>query len=394
MKKIDSDTLSALQSSTTVAKGDQYFLKLGGQVERDIYTKVKDALAIIGGPWITSKQAHVFNYNPATMLAQVLATGELPDANPGDFFPTPSAVVDQMIDAAMPQIEHILFCLEIGQPVHILEPSGGVGGIVHRVITRFPQLAGHITSVEMDPLKCGILRALNAGPVINADFLTWETETRFDLVLMNPPFSKPRKNVYVDHVRRAYDLLTICGEIFAITPTNWLDSSDKALDVLHDLVAHRGEYVRLPAKAFAESGTNVKTTLIKLDHAPQDDRNLPVQGYSSDHAMNLCLCIETSRAIADLTEGEEPDMETIIDALRSAIPEVATEDRPFPRDPAVLEAASHDLLAIVQAVMADNRGLSAPGPVVAVHEEETEGEESAVLVGCAGRGEQLSLSFD
>jgi hypothetical protein len=50
MKNLAPETVSALHNSTTEQRGDQFFLTLNGKVDPSLYAKVKEALAVIGGP--------------------------------------------------------------------------------------------------------------------------------------------------------------------------------------------------------------------------------------------------------------------------------------------------------------------------------------------------------
>nr|WP_256371785.1 methyltransferase [Erwinia tracheiphila] len=72
------------------------------------------------------------------------------------------------------------------------------------------------TCVEISPLHCRVMEAKGHN-VIEADFLAWAyvTAQRFDVVVMNPPFSEGRP---VAHLNAAAELVKNGGRLAAILP--------------------------------------------------------------------------------------------------------------------------------------------------------------------------------
>lgn len=70
-------------------------------------------------------------------------------------------------------------------PTNILEPSAGSGEFVDDCRERFPSAS--VVGVELDSSMA------NARGFINQDFLKWESETSFDLIIGNPPFVQRSK---------------------------------------------------------------------------------------------------------------------------------------------------------------------------------------------------------
>jgi hypothetical protein len=130
------------------------------------------------------------------------------------FFPTPAAIVAEMIDAADIQDGHT-----------VLEPSAGIGSIADAV-TDAADVSLHC--VELRPSLCEIL-TLKGHTVEDADFLEMQPR-QFDRVLMNPPFERAQD---VAHVRHAFGMLKPGGRLVAIMAdsaafrngfSTWLDS--------------------------------------------------------------------------------------------------------------------------------------------------------------------------
>jgi hypothetical protein len=160
------------------------------------------------------------------------------------FFPTPSAVVAEMIEAADIQDGHT-----------ILEPSAGIGSIADAV-AESADVSLHC--VELRPSLCEILK-LKGHTVENADFLTMQPR-QFDRVLMNPPFERGQD---VAHARHAFGMLKPGGRLVAIMAdsaafrngfSNWLEEvggDSKPMPSAFDCV-----------DAFRRTGVNVRLVTI------------------------------------------------------------------------------------------------------------------------------------
>lgn len=170
------------------------------------------------------------------------------------FFPTPPAIVQQMIEAS-----------GICPGDAILEPSAGKGNIALavrewgkreaaiggdmvsvRCIEKVFQLAEHLRKIGFDDTMC-------------ADFLEcWRdprTREQFDRVLMNPPFEHRQD---VKHVQHAHQFLKPGGRLVAIV-------SSTSGAILEPWACDRGGYVEpLEAGAFktSERPTGVSCSLV------------------------------------------------------------------------------------------------------------------------------------
>jgi protein-L-isoaspartate O-methyltransferase len=113
------------------------------------------------------------------------------------FFPTPTAVVAEMMERAG---------IQPGQTV--LEPSAGKGDIAEAV----RRAGGKVQCVEKVFSLAEYLRKLRFDTICT-DFLGWENAEKFDFVLMNPPFERRQD---VAHIQRAFEFLKPGGRLVAI----------------------------------------------------------------------------------------------------------------------------------------------------------------------------------
>lgn len=119
---------------------------------------------------------------------------------------------------------------------HVLEPEAGTGAIL-RAIREAAPLA-RCDAVELNgELFQGLRRAFTDIRVINANFLQYQSDTRYSKILMNPPFQYAAD---IQHIRRALALLDTGGVLAAICLNG--PRQEKALRPL----AYRGGRLPLP----------------------------------------------------------------------------------------------------------------------------------------------------
>ena len=147
------------------------------------------------------------------------------------FFPTPPAIVEQMISLAGVHKDHL-----------VLEPSVGKGNIALAVM-RFGVSPFALQCVEKNYDLFNHCKGLGLA-VEHQDFLEWETVKRFDRVLMNPPFERKQD---IAHVKHAFTFLKPGGRLVSI-----VSSTSGAL--LEDWAADHDGYVEpLAPGSFATS---------------------------------------------------------------------------------------------------------------------------------------------
>lgn len=287
-------------------------------VGRKTYEVFNEVLRRLHGKWKRGV-GHVFRSDPRVMLEAVISFGRMPVKNPLAYFPTPTVLAEDMIDRTIDHASSLA-------PRSILEPSAGTGALLRAAFGRWQ--CRRAVAIEADPINLAQLQAAEwpraevldtfdeAGidwpdpnpEIIGADFLAHDFGAeRFDLILMNPPFSVAGdKRAYEAHVRRAFDLLAPeFGRLAAIVPNNLRPEFKSWLEAIGAGV------VKNHAGSFAESGTGVATSTIIAQQFPADYFTAECCGYESYPCMLVFLHISQSkdltrdlRALALIPDGD------------------------------------------------------------------------------------------
>jgi predicted RNA methylase len=257
--------------------------------EREVYEELNEIFVRLRGQWKRNK-GHVFPYDPTAAVEAIRLSGVMPDKNPLAYFPTPRELAEFIANESDEPF---------GGATTMLEPSAGWGSMIEAARKRWPDIK--VTAVELDALNAATLIAKGVE-VIEADFLAHDFgDARFDIILMNPPFStKADRNVWVAHLRKAFDLLAPDGELSCIVPSGmWQGSSLRLFVELRDwLLLHGATIEAHEHGAFKESGTGVKTATIKMS------RPTPRRPQDIEHESNTFLQTGYgARGIADNRDG-------------------------------------------------------------------------------------------
>lgn len=167
-----------------------------------------------------------------------------------NFFETPKAVIDRMLDFA-----------DIQPQDQVLEPSAGQGAIADR-IRELLLNPSHLHCVEIQRENINLLRK-KGFDVSSMDFLEKKPVEFADKIVMNPPFSHGRDAAHIEH---AFQFLKSGGRLVAVASSGVKfrnDKRTKAFRVWLDLAG--GEIHDLPENSFKDSGTGVQTVLIVVD---------------------------------------------------------------------------------------------------------------------------------
>jgi hypothetical protein len=180
-----------------------------------------------------------------------------------DFFPTPRAVAEQMIEGL--QIENKV----------ILEPSAGRGDLVE-----FLQEMGarEVIACENDRELSKILAT--KCRIVEPDFLSLKAEqvSHIDLIIMNPPFSQDEK-----HILHAWKIAPAGCQIVALANLQTVKNAcyQSRLELKAHIEAY-GSYIDLgPAFARADRKTGVDIALIRL-HKPGQNYAQEFEGFFLD----------------------------------------------------------------------------------------------------------------
>ena len=252
MKTISKEVLKVL--STVEIKGHK--VKITAQLDRKLYLSVNEVLDRIGGEWNKKQKAHTFNEDPTEKLNAVIECGVLEPKVKTGYFPTPTALVERMIELADLDSKHL-----------ILEPSAGQGHIADAICKTTGLLGREIMVCEILPEN--IHRLIKKEYVVEEfEFFKMSEELKsnkmkFDRIIMNPPFEKQAD---IDHVTTAFGLLADGGVLVAIMSSGVIFRENKKtvtfrkniLDKYADVVEDN------PSGSFKSSGTMVNTVMIKL----------------------------------------------------------------------------------------------------------------------------------
>ena len=237
------------------AKIEGELLVLQGQLDRQTYTKVNKVLELAGAKWDRKRKGHVFADGTSERVDEMLLTGEIEhhNGNTLDFFATPMAVTKIVLDHAQPRK---------GQTV--LEPSAGEGHLAKE----FYHAGCEVDCIELHAHRADGLarspetwRRLVEDDFLDINQLDWGNT--YDLVVMNPPFSKGRE---VSHVLHAWDFVKAGGRLLSIMSAGVTFRSDSRYKAFRQWVEqNQGRIIPLDPQAFKTSGTMVNTVLVVVD---------------------------------------------------------------------------------------------------------------------------------
>jgi predicted RNA methylase len=201
--------------------------KFNAQLERDVYSKIADALSRLEGKWSKKDDAFVFQYDAKEQIEEIFTTGNLPKRNPLQLHPTPRAQVLDMIESSDNARIHLANAGN--RKVRMLEPSIGRCGIADAVKELYPDV--EIVGVELDAVNVKLARK-KGYDVTHADFLTYpiptSEEDKFDVVLMNPPFMG---RDFIKHIRHAQAMLKADGALVSVIPFAWMATANKPVEI-------------------------------------------------------------------------------------------------------------------------------------------------------------------
>jgi len=147
----------------------------------------------------------------------------------GIFF-TPPSCIHYNIDKLSPYIDKF---------VNVLEPACGSGEYINALSSRFPQLK--ITGIELNNTIYHSIKQLSNNNNINIeniDYLTYNSTTKYDLIIGNPPFFVMKKssvdqkyhpyfdgrpNIFILFIIKSLTLLNKDGILSFVLPKNFLN---------------------------------------------------------------------------------------------------------------------------------------------------------------------------
>lgn len=182
---------------------------------------------------------------------------ELSKLNITGFFPTPTKVIDRMIEES-----------DIESGMTVLEPSAGKGNIAERIREEHKDIT--LDVVEFNNTLHDYLKSQDFN-VVGEDFLKFEGN--YDRIIMNPPFEKGQD---IDHVQHAYNLLKPGGRVVAIMSEGPFFRGDKKATGFREWLEENGGVSdKLEGGSFKDSerSTGVATRMVTIDKPFENNRD-------------------------------------------------------------------------------------------------------------------------
>jgi predicted RNA methylase len=223
------------------------------QLERKLYEGVKKVMDAAGGKWKGGKvEGFVFPCLMDLLNVRSAAEGKgeiVREQVVKQAYYTPDMVADAVAREAFDHVPAET------RPLFMLEPSCGRGALICAAQAVFFDRDLRVLGIDSDPAALDFCnKALsdmgNRFSSFEADFLECELTQKYDLILMNPPYTKGAVDKHVAHARK---FLAPRGVLISIVPANF---------TAPDIFAEHS----LPAKSFKESGTNVDTKYVVIRH--------------------------------------------------------------------------------------------------------------------------------
>lgn len=239
MAVIQKEVVEILSKSTI--EGTKLFLP-DIQLDRKLYQQVNEVLTNLGGIWNRKTKAHIFDENPTSKIKAAIA-GKCFVNKKKDFelFETPEEFAKELVESIV--IWHGDRCLE---------PSAGRG----RLAKAMKSMMAEVDCIEIQEELAEKLKA-DGFNTINADFLQTSPEAIYDVVVMNPPFSKGQD---IEHVLHAWKFLKDGGNLVAVMSAGVEFKTDKKTRAFREFVdANEGYFQKNSEGTFKASGTMVNT---------------------------------------------------------------------------------------------------------------------------------------
>lgn len=206
----------------------------------------------------------------STTQSQTTNVGALPNNPNAEFYPTPSKLAGMM-----------LANVDLKTVSTVLEPSAGKGDLciaMHKMYNKeYHSLS--MDCIEIDPDLQGILisKGLN---IVYDDFLSFETQQKYDLIIMNPPFSMGDL-----HLLKAIQLQEhYGGQIVCLLNAETLRNAyTNSRKLLAQKISQYRARIRYVSDAFkhAERKTNVEVAIVYINIPAPTKKSFILEGLKA-----------------------------------------------------------------------------------------------------------------
>lgn len=263
------------------------------QLSREQYQKVNKILIGLGAVWDKKQKAHIAEYDISAELKKVVRTGQYHNwKKDTEYFFTPDTL-HEYFDYFNP--------FDRSSKITVLDPSAGRGHLMRYLKRNLPLAKVH--AVEINPLHIPFLQTAGYETIYQGDFMEYQPEMDFDLILMNPPFRES-----LEHIMQAYTMLKPGGTLLSIVEGGVTFRKSGKYRVWNEFVKDKYlELLELPQGIFAESGTMVQAVILgltKFDTSVQkytfycmgtdDDGVVEISNVPDDIYGITTICVDTA----------------------------------------------------------------------------------------------------
>lgn len=174
------------------------------------------------------------------------------------YYPTPKELIEKMLKPYEDENGQHLYLYD----KKILEPSAGKGNIIEYIKDKNYKLRSSIDVCEINPKYREELEELSVNVNIKGyDFLEYNPDVLYDLIIMNPPFNNGAK-----HFLHAWDISNGAEIICLLNAETLKNDFSKERDLINKIIEDNGGTIEYIQNAFthAERKSNVEIALIRV----------------------------------------------------------------------------------------------------------------------------------
>lgn len=241
----------------------------------------------------------------------------IPAGDNNDFYPTPNKLAGQMFEMVD------WFWQGVCKVETVLEPSAGKGDLIDALRSFAKKNARYQEQITVDCIENDHnLQYLLRGKgehVIHDDFLTFDSRKRYDLILMNPPFSEGDK-----HLLKAIELQKGGGQIVCLLNAETLRNTyTNTRYVLAQKLQKLNAKIRYVKGAFtvAERKTGVEVAIVYInipaETAPSDIYERMRKAHKVDFEdTNDCSTLASANPIENLLQTFKVEVDATLELFR------------------------------------------------------------------------------